>query len=217
MPTFPASKRRIAALALASALGLLLAACGGGGPSVANLGRSGKTTPASSKPASDGAGPSTSTGAGSSAASSTMVLGGGPAKALKFSECMRAHGVPNFPDPSADGAISISASSGINPQSQQVQSAQEICDKLLSLGRRAHSPAAQAQALANALKFSQCMRSHGVTGFPDPQSSGDGVRISLKVSASGGLDPRSPLFQAAQKACGSALPPLPGGGPTKAS
>lgn len=66
------------------------------------------------------------------------------------------------------------------------------------------------------IKFATCMRSHGVTNFPDPQSSGGGIRISLKASASGGLDPSSPIFQAAQKACRGSLPPLPGGGPTKA-
>jgi hypothetical protein len=147
-----------------------------------------------------------------------MVLGGGgAAKALKFSECMRSHGVPNFPDPSASGSISITSGSGINPQSTQVQDAQNTCDKLLSLGKQTPSPAQQAQALASALKFSKCMRSHGVTNFPDPQSSSGGAHITLKIKASSGLDPSSPIFQTAQKACQGNLPPPPAGGPTKAA
>jgi hypothetical protein len=51
------------------------------------------------------------------------------------------------------------------------------------------------------------MRSHGVPNFPDPQFSGGGVRIGGT-----GLDPNSPQFTAAQKACQSKLPGKPGGG-----
>lgn len=52
------------------------------------------------------------------------------------------------------------------------------------------------------LKFAKCMRAHGVTDFPDP-SSGGGIQLAA------GIDPASPSFQAAQKACGKDLP----GGP----
>jgi hypothetical protein len=57
---------------------------------------------------------------------------------------------------------------------------------------------------AQALKFSSCMRSHGEPNFPDPTFSGGGV--SLKISASSGIEPTSPQFQAAQKACQKNLP-----------
>ncbi len=56
------------------------------------------------------------------------------AQALKFSACMRAHGEPNFPDPSfGAGAVklSISVSSGIDPRSPLFQTAQTDCRSLL--------------------------------------------------------------------------------------
>jgi hypothetical protein len=58
-----------------------------------------------------------------------------PAKArqaaLAHAECMRRHGVPNFPDPTfSGGAQGITVSSGgrgINPRSPAFQQAQKIC------------------------------------------------------------------------------------------
>jgi hypothetical protein len=55
------------------------------------------------------------------------------------------------------------------------------------------------------LQFSRCMRFHGVPNFPDPRSGG-----GIQIAPDSGLDPQSPAFQAAQKACRSRLP---GGGP----
>lgn len=203
MHTFSASKRQISAAAFAAGLALLLAACGSGSPSVAHL-SSPKTggKPANTKQSS-GPGLSTSTGSGSGGgarAGFSLAGPGGSAKALKFSQCMRSHGVPNFPDPSGSGAISITPASGINPRSQQFQQAQTTCAKRLSIAGGTPSPAQQARALAAALKFSQCMRSHGVPTFPDPQT-GNGGGITLKLDPSSGIDPSSPVFQSAQKAC----------------
>jgi hypothetical protein len=57
------------------------------------------------------------------------------AQALQFSQCMRAHGVPNFPDPqfNSNGGISlhISANSGIDPNSPIFKAAQQACQSLL--------------------------------------------------------------------------------------
>jgi hypothetical protein len=111
---------------------------------------------------------------------------------------MRANGEPDFPDPNGQGVIQ---GSGIDPQSSAFQKAQKACAKDLG-GGRAPSPAQQAKAQADALAFSQCMRSHGVPDFPDPTfSSGGGIRISLRAHGAGGLDPNSPIFQKAQKTC----------------
>jgi hypothetical protein len=54
------------------------------------------------------------------------------------------------------------------------------------------------------LAFSECMRGHGVSGFPDPSGKG-GINI-----AGTGVDPSSPTFEAAQTTCKRLLP---GGGP----
>ena len=57
-----------------------------------------------------------------------------PSAGIKYADCMRTHGVPNFPDPSsADGAVQLSGSA-INTQSPAFQSAQSACQKLLPGG-----------------------------------------------------------------------------------
>src|SRR4051794_9194525 len=48
------------------------------------------------------------------------------------------------------------------------------------------------------VKFSQCMRQHGVKSFPDPDANG-GIRIEAGPGT--GLDPQSPTFKSAQEAC----------------
>jgi hypothetical protein len=129
---------------------------------------------------------------------------------------MRSHGVPNFPDPNSQGQIEIGSSDGINPQSPQFESAQRACQRLMPNGGKP-TPAEQAQALAGALKMSQCMRAHGITDFPDPTAQGGAISIKLKAGGGNDLNPQSPLFQAAQRACAKDMPGLPGGGQTSSS
>ena len=66
---------------------------------------------------------------------------------------------------------------------------------------RGTTPAQIAQHTAQMLKLATCMRAHGVAKFPDPGANG-----SLLISSSSGIDPQSPEFQAAQKACASDFP-----------
>ncbi|MDP9255366.1 MAG: hypothetical protein M3Q31_02245 [Actinomycetota bacterium] len=138
------------------------------------------------------------------------------AKHQTFSACMRAHGVPNFPDANSNGGIAIDANSGVDPSSPQFQAAQKACQKLAPNGGKPPSPAEQAKAQQQALKFSACMRSHGVPNFPDPKFSGGMTQISIDAK-NGGIDPGSPIFQSAQKTCQKLMPGRPGGpggGPT---
>jgi hypothetical protein len=130
-------------------------------------------------------------------------------RGLAFAKCMRGHGVPNFPDPKSggNGDIRIQASqrsgsgpslkiNGVPVSAPAFQSAQQACKSFLpNGGRPPQLSASQRQAM---LQFSQCMRAHGLTNFPDPQFSGGGVGIRL---AGGGLDPNSPAFKSAQTAC----------------
>ena len=138
-----------------------------------------------------------------------MAGAGNEAQMLAYARCMRSHGVANFPDPNGQGVIQ---GSGINPGSASFQAADKDCRHLLPNGGQP-SPAQQAKALAQALKFSQCMRSHGISDFPDPQSQpGGGIRISIHAGPGGGnLSPQSPQFQAAQNACQGIMGALGGG------
>ncbi|HTW08585.1 MAG TPA: hypothetical protein VME46_13795 [Acidimicrobiales bacterium] len=47
---------------------------------------------------------------------------------LKFSQCMRANGVPNYPDPGAGGTTNFNGT-GIDPNSPFVQRATNVCGK----------------------------------------------------------------------------------------
>jgi hypothetical protein len=127
---------------------------------------------------------------------------------LAFSECMRSHGVPTFPDPGPGGGIQLS--SGMNPFSPAFKAARAVCQKLLpGGGPGAAHPTAQAKA--QTLKISECMRQHGVSGFPDPTlsppSSPAGYSIiedrgGVVLAVPSTINPESPIFKQAGAACG---------------
>jgi hypothetical protein len=127
---------------------------------------------------------------------------------LQFSECMRTHGVPNFPDPSGGGGINLT--SGINPAAPAFIAAKSKCKHLLPGGGPTTGPPS-AKAKLDALRISQCMRRHGISGFPDPRlslpsspagykllSDRDGVVLAVPST----INTQSPLFQQAASACG---------------
>lgn len=173
-----------------------------------------------SKPTSSGVAQLPSATTTTNAASQNAGAPAGGSKtdsARQFSVCMRAHGVPNFPDPkvSAGGGMSLSLdkSNGLNPDSPQFKAAQKTCEKYMPNGGKPDA-ATQAKMQAQMLKFSACMRSHGLANFPDPVFSQGGARVTLGGRGSG-LNPNSPVFKAAQKACESFMPGGKGGdGPT---
>jgi hypothetical protein len=204
----------LAAAVLAS-LGLLVAGCGGGKPgsSVASLGT---TTTAGTGTTANTPGGSASTGGaqGPSGGTRMVMTGGSVTEMTRFAACMRKNGVPNFPDPNAQGQISISSSAGLDPGSAAFQHARQACQKELP-NRGVPTPAQQAQARQQALAFSACMRKNGVPSFPDPQF-GAGGKVSINIGAGAGIDPRSPQFQHAQQLCQKDLPFGKGGAPAKA-
>jgi hypothetical protein len=51
------------------------------------------------------------------------------AQSLEFSQCVRAHGVANFPDPASDGRIPDPATVGINQGSPKFEAANQACAK----------------------------------------------------------------------------------------
>jgi len=126
---------------------------------------------------------------------------------VAFSQCMRADGVPNFPDPKGGGGIQLSG--GINPNSPAFKSAQSKCRHLMPGGGPPTGPPS-AKAKLEALQTSECMRRHGVTGFPDPTdtppSSPNGYgeiidREGVVLAVPSTIDVRSPVYKAAAKAC----------------
>ena len=212
--------RPVAFMTVLASLSFLVAACGSGPAqsSVASLGPGKTTTTAQSgapgTQGQGGGGQSAPAGGGGGSpsgrgVSATFSTGGSYTEDLKFAECLRSHGLPDFPDPSSNGAFQISSSSGVIPGSPQFQAAQKACRKFTPNGGAPLSPAQQAKMLAQLLKYSECMRSHGITDFPDPQSSNGHVGFSIRASSGSDLDPNNPQFQGANKACEELVPRPP--------
>jgi hypothetical protein len=142
--------------------------------------------------------------------------------ALRFSKCMRDHGV-DFPDPQRVGAggIKISGGKNVNPNDPKTKAAQNACQKYMKIGGgETVDPAKRARLQEAALKYASCMRQHGVD-MPDPKFSGGGLTFqagSGSKNSSGprdrlGVNPDTPKFKAADKACNHFLGSL-GGGPS---
>jgi hypothetical protein len=64
-----------------------------------------------------------------------------------------------------------------------------------------------------AFAFVGCMRTHGEPNMPEPDISKNGGHTKVKINASSGIDPNSPLLTSAYKACKHLLPS--NGGPSK--
>jgi hypothetical protein len=121
---------------------------------------------------------------------------------LAFSKCMRANGVPNFRDLNGSG-MEIQANgsqllvNGAPVSAPAFAAARQKCQPYLPGGHVTASAAQTAQMSRQGLEFARCMRTHGVPTFPDPQVRDGGRTVYLP-----GIDPRSPAFQTAAKACG---------------
>ena len=95
-------------------------------------------------------------------ASKPSSSGSADTQALRYANCMRANGMPNFPDPGSNGALS-------NPALPAFRAAAKACAKLQPVGMHLHGPPAPSAAeLRAALAFARCMRAHGFSHFPDP-------------------------------------------------
>jgi hypothetical protein len=181
-PTWTEARRRCAlrltlALAAAAALALLVSACGGSsGEGVAQVDRRTEAATTDDSSSDD---------------------------PTAFSACMRRNGVPKFPDPDSEGRFRVRAGpgSGIDPESAEFKAAEKVCGKFASDEPVPASPDERAELQEQLLEFSACMRSHGLPNFPDPDGSG-----GLTLGRNSGLDPDSPRFREADRACADLLP-----------
>jgi hypothetical protein len=122
----------------------------------------------------------------------------GQQDAVRFAQCMRSNGVPNFPGPTSPKEFkqSIGASSEGSPT---FQSADTACRHLLPSGGPPSQSAVHSRAqIVAALAFARCMRSHGFPNFPDPTGSG---QVTHEMLANAGIDLHQPAVLEAADAC----------------
>ena len=149
-------------------------------------------TACSGSPSSTGSGGSPN--AGGSAASQLIA----------YTQCMRSHGVPDYPGPNSNGQMpKITSGQQVGASDSRLTAAQGACQALWPY--QAPTQAQQRQQLTDDLKFAQCMRSHGVPDFPDPTSEPSGPRFVISISRDG-FDPHSPQILAKAHACQHVLP-----------
>ena len=144
-------------------------------------------------------------GSSNGSSSSTASSGGQLGTALAYTRCMRSHGIHDFPDPTTPpgGGVAFQfnggAGSDLNQKNPAFQAAGQACRTLSPGGHQA--PPAPSRQIADEVQWAHCLRSHGVPGFPDPNSTG--------AIDSAKFDPTSAAFQKASAACKSLQPSGP--------
>jgi hypothetical protein len=130
-------------------------------------------------------GPPAPAGAGGTSAA-------GSPSAVGYSHCMRAHGVPGFPDPAGRGGVPKVTPRQAGVSNARFQAAQQACARLLQ-----PSQAQLPRIMTGLLSFARCMRAHGIPNWPDPATDRSGQPV-FDIS---GIDPDSPRVSNTADAC----------------
>jgi hypothetical protein len=143
-------------------------------------------------------GRSTSSTGSTSSAGTGGALSAYISQELAFARCVRAHGVPNFPDPDSGGHFSKQEIRQLGVSDSRLRAASSACQNLAPAGQAPLT----AQQQQDYLRAAACVRSHGIAGFPDPSFSGGGVHFPIPS----GVDPSSPQFTQARHTCQRLIP-----------
>ncbi len=156
-----------------------------------------------------------------SAAAALLVLagcqGGGPAPAApatsgtpdlaslgrEYSQCVRDHGVPSYPDlvviaghlTLPDNAEGDAASAALRAAPAAQQACQPILARLPATAQKEQAPSAQDRE--KLLEFARCLRRNGIPEWPDPQADGSFPIAGTPL----GDEAKSARMQAATQAC----------------
>jgi hypothetical protein len=124
-------------------------------------------------------------------------------KAVKFAECIRSHGVRDFPDPNAKNDFEY----GVSVSATVWAKAVNACKSLQPPGSLSSKRDPKQQSAS--LRFAACIRANGVKDFPDPVN-GEPVINTYKIPSSnkpGGMT----ILNAAIAKCKSGLEQAAGG------
>jgi hypothetical protein len=174
-PARPLSSRAIIATVATAGLVLLASACSSGGSSPNGASAGGGAAPTNPQ--------STS------------------AKLLAYSQCMRSHGVPDFPDPDRTGLIPSTQVKNLTTSPAVIRRADDHCHTLYPTQPGINAPFSSQQK-QDYLSAAACMRQHGVPAFPDPVFSGSQVQLPIPP----GVDTTSPQFTQARQLCAKKIP-----------
>jgi hypothetical protein len=184
--------RPLAAFAMVALISAISAGCGSNAPS--------ETGTASSSGTASNTGTASSAGTASSGADRKLTARD---KAVKFAECIRAHGVRDFPDPNAKNQFQY----GVSVSPAVWKQATTACKDLQPPGTLSGKRTPKQQSAS--LRFAQCIRDNGVKDFPDPVN-GEPLVDTTKIPSSnkpGGMT----ILNAAMKKCGKVLDLAAGG------
>lgn len=165
-------------------------------------------------------------GSGSSAGSRGSTAGSSTTSAseIAYSACMRAHGVPGYPDPDSSGHLAKPDAHHFGVSSPQLRATQQACQHLLPhTGRAINAGSVQQcmeaddcpgalvqQVLTEERSFAQCMRSRGVPNWPDPVTDSQGRPVFAINISKDGFNPYSKPIWAKGNQCSHLMPDLPG-------
>jgi hypothetical protein len=107
---------------------------------------------------------------------------GASGSAVAYSACMRAHSVPNYPDPSSSGILPKTDARALRVATSRYQAAQSACQAMLPDSASesfddqvrqcylagACPPTLVQQMMTHGRTIAGCMRSHGIPNWPDP-------------------------------------------------
>jgi hypothetical protein len=186
-------RRRLWPLAALATVALIGAGCSNGS---AENGNTGTATASSS-------GTTSSTGTASNTSSGADKKLTARDKAVKFAECIRAHGVSDFPDPNEKNDFDY----GVSVTPAVWNKATTACKNLQPPGTLSGKRTPKQQSAS--LRFAQCIRDNGVKDFPDPVN-GEPVIDTYKIPSSnrpGGMT----ILNAAVQKCRTGLREAVGG------
>ena len=175
-------RRALVALVLVGLIALVGAGCG-----------SNAATGTASSASNNGSGASSGSASGANTQATKRE------KAVKFAECVRAHGVPHFPDPGTSGDFNF----GVDVSEQTFTNAVNACKSLEPPGALSAKRSTKQQSAA--LRFAACVRANGVPDFPDPVN-GQPLIDTTHIPSSnqtGGMT----ILNAATHKCGGVLGP----------
>jgi hypothetical protein len=152
------------------------------------------------------------TAGGATSAPPSAAAGSGAEKdsVLRYAQCMRDNGVPDFPDPEVGegGEYRLSVPEGLDMT--KMRAAEQKCRQHMPNGGQPKE--IDPERLDQMRQYAKCMRENGVPNFPDP--SGGGFQLDMNELGMSGPD--DPKLKAAEEACND-LMPGPGPGATRES